>query len=155
MVVRAFLSCGNGSYTMLNARGLRIHEKMRCRNFPSSSPKTRMSQMYTGVDTSDSPTEGVGNWVKVRHDFHLASSFPDNGIFFRRKDARQISIACFASSAPGAVQARWFIACSILEPKIRSLRLIPSNFQPNYQLAFAAKEGRSRELLPLHGVREK
>src|SRR5437899_466684 len=43
MVVRAFLSCGNDSYTMLNARGLRIHEKMRCRNFPSSSPKTRMS----------------------------------------------------------------------------------------------------------------
>ena len=50
MVVRASLSCGNDSYTMLNARGLRIHEKMRCRNFPSSSPKTRMSQLYIGVN---------------------------------------------------------------------------------------------------------
>src|SRR5437773_8859158 len=51
MVVRASLSCGNDSYTMLNARGLRIHEKMRCRNFPSSSPKTRMSPLYIGVNT--------------------------------------------------------------------------------------------------------
>jgi hypothetical protein len=53
MVVRALLSCANGSYTMANRRGLGGHEKLRCRYSPSGSPKTRMSQVYTGVDNDE------------------------------------------------------------------------------------------------------
>src|SRR5712691_7591523 len=57
--------------------------------------------------------------VKVRHHFHLLSSFQNNGICFSRKDARQVSIPGLVSSAPGAVQARWLMAGSNLEPKMR------------------------------------
>src|SRR6266704_278518 len=44
MVVRASPSCDNGSYTTPNSRGVDGHEKIREWNFPSGSPKTRMSQ---------------------------------------------------------------------------------------------------------------
>jgi hypothetical protein len=38
--------------------------------------------------------------VKLRQDFHLSSSFPNNRTFFRGKDAIQISIPCLASPLP-------------------------------------------------------
>ena len=71
--------------------------------------------------------------AKVRHDFHLSSSFHDNRTFFRGEDAKQVSIRCLAYSALEAVRARWFIACPNFEPTFRSLRLIRPNLRPIYQ----------------------
>src|SRR2546425_913905 len=47
--------------------------------------------------------------VKLRRDFHLSSSFPDNRTFFGGKDAIQISIHRIVSSTLAAVQV-WYIS---------------------------------------------
>src|SRR5438132_1564345 len=54
-------------------------------------------------------------------------------IIFQAKDALQISSRSLASSALEAGRVMEVLPCSNLEPKIRALRLIPSNIQPNYQ----------------------
>ena len=88
MVVRALLSCGNDSYMTPKSRQFGEQKQMKERDFPSGSPKTRMSQKYAGVDSVATQQQFTPNGMRVllpllqaypsfcSYDVLLASLFP-------------------------------------------------------------------------------
>jgi hypothetical protein len=72
--------------------------------------------------------------MKVRTNFHMASSFYDNREFFSTGDVVQISIHCLEASAPGGIRAKWSTSVPTFELNFRSLGLICPNLRPIYQL---------------------